>query len=142
AKGKKKKARAPRKAAKKTAAKKAAARSRKPVKKPSPKKPAPAVPAPRAPLLRKSLLRRHARPAPGPRVRDPFDIDLARNAANFQPLTPLNALERAANVFPEHIAIIHGRQRFTYAQFYARCRCLASALAARGIRKGDTAAVM
>ena len=51
-------------------------------------------------------------------------------------------LERAAAVFPGHPAIIHGRQRFTYRQFYDRSRRLASALKALGIRKGDTVAAM
>jgi len=63
-------------------------------------------------------------------------------AANYQPLTPLSFLERAAKVFPRHTAIIHGRQRTDYATFYARCRRLASALARKGIAKGDTVAVM
>ena len=70
----------------------------------------------------------------------PYEDGLGRNQANFQPLTPLTALERAAAVFPGHTAIIHGRQRFTYAQFYTRSRRLASALKARGIKKGDTVA--
>ena len=147
AKGRKKKARTRRQTvknpvAKKAPAKKAAPRPRKSVKKASPKKLTPRMPAPRARLLRKSLLRRHAGPAPRPRAKDPFDIDLGRNAANFQSLTPLSALERTASVFPNHTAIIHGTQRFTYGEFYARCRRLASALAARGIKKGDTIAVM
>jgi fatty-acyl-CoA synthase len=72
----------------------------------------------------------------------PYEDGLGRNAANFQPLTPLTALERAAAVFPDHTAIIHGRQRFSYAQFYARSRRLASALKGRGIKKGDTVAAM
>ena len=72
----------------------------------------------------------------------PYEDGLGRNPANFQPLTPLTALERAASVFPDHTAIIHGRQRFSYAQFYARSRRLASALKACGIRKGDTVAAM
>ena len=63
----------------------------------------------------------------------PYDIDLDRNPANFQPLTPLSFLERAAAVFPDHTAIIHGPLRRSYAEFYARCRRLASALARRGI---------
>ena len=50
----------------------------------------------------------------------PYDIDLDRNPANFQPLTPLTFLERAAAVFPEHTAIIHGPLRRSYAEFYAR----------------------
>ena len=51
----------------------------------------------------------------------PYDIDLDRNPANFQPLTPLTFLERAAAVFPEHTAIIHGALRRSYREFYARC---------------------
>ena len=39
---------------------------------------------------------------------DPYNEDLPRNPANFQPLTPLTFLERAASVFPQHTAIIHG----------------------------------
>src|SRR6185437_9953581 len=68
----------------------------------------------------------------------PYEGGLGRTAANHQPLTPLSFLERAGSVFPRHTAIIHGRQRFDYATFYARARRLASALAQLGIRKGDT----
>ena len=74
-------------------------------------------------------------------AKTPYDTDLDRNAANFQPLTPLGFLERAAAVFPEHTAIIHGKLRRSYAEFYARSRRLASALAKRGIKRGDTVAV-
>lgn len=72
----------------------------------------------------------------------PYDIDLDRNPANFQPLTPLTFLERAAAVFPNHVSIIHGPLRRTYAEFYARSRRLASALAKHGIGRGDTVAAM
>src|SRR5919201_1359073 len=72
----------------------------------------------------------------------PYDIGLDKNPANFQPLTPLTFLERAASVFPDHIAVIHGQRRATYAEFYARARRLASALARRGIKRGDTVSVM
>jgi fatty-acyl-CoA synthase len=71
-----------------------------------------------------------------------YDTDLGKTAANYQPLTPLGFLERAAAVFPDHTAIIHGKRRYSYAEFYARCRRLASALAARGIGKNDTVSVM
>src|ERR1700738_1413017 len=71
-----------------------------------------------------------------------YDTDLDRNAANFQPLTPLTLLERAAAVFPGHTAIVHGPLRQTYAEFYARSRRLASALARRGIGRGDTVSVV
>ncbi|TMJ84175.1 MAG: acyl-CoA synthetase [Alphaproteobacteria bacterium] len=72
----------------------------------------------------------------------PYDIDLDRNAANFQPLTPLSFLERSAAVFPDHTAIIHGALRRSYAEFYARARRLASALAKRGIKRGDTVSAL
>jgi fatty-acyl-CoA synthase len=71
-------------------------------------------------------------------AKTPYDTDLERNPANYQPLTPLGFLERAAAVFPGHTAIIHGPLRRTYAEFYARARRLGSALAKRGIKRGDT----
>src|SRR5471032_2245615 len=74
-------------------------------------------------------------------AKTPYDSDLDRNPANFQPLTPLGFLERAAAVFPDHTAIIHGKLRRNYREFYARARRLASALAKRGIKRGDTVAV-
>ncbi|MDB5559454.1 MAG: AMP-dependent synthetase and ligase, partial [Enterovirga sp.] len=64
------------------------------------------------------------------------------NPANHQPLTPLQFLERAAHTFPDRTAIIHGGLRRSYAEFYARTRRLASALAKRGIGRGDTVAVV
>ncbi|HSM97291.1 MAG TPA: AMP-binding protein, partial [Rhizomicrobium sp.] len=74
--------------------------------------------------------------------RSPYNTDLDRNSANYQSLTPLTFLERAAKTFPDRIAIVHGKQRFTYAQFFERSKKLASALSRRGIGKGDTVAVM
>lgn len=71
-----------------------------------------------------------------------FEQDLPRNAANFAPLTPLSFLERTAEVYPGKLAIVHGKLRRTWSQVYARCRRLASALAAQGIGGGDTVAVM
>ena len=71
-----------------------------------------------------------------------FDTDLPRCAANYAALSPLSLLARAAEVHPEHIAIVHGGLRATWAQTYARCRRLASALTARGVGRGDTVAVM
>src|SRR5271169_1226787 len=67
---------------------------------------------------------------------------LARNAANFTALTPLSFLARAASIFPDKLAVIHGDTRFTYRALYARCRQLADALRQRGIQRGDTVAVM
>ncbi len=73
---------------------------------------------------------------------NPYNTDLDRNPANYQPLTPLTFLERAASVFPGHTAIIHGDLRRNYADFYARARKLASALKEQGIGRGDTVSAM
>ncbi len=79
---------------------------------------------------------------PTSKDRTPYDIDLDRNPANFQPLTPLLFLERAAAVYPDHVAIVHGPLRRNYRDFYARARRLASALRKRGIGSGDTVSVV
>jgi fatty-acyl-CoA synthase len=67
---------------------------------------------------------------------------LARNAANFAPLSPLGFLSRSAGVYPDKLAIVHGAARVTYGRFYERCRRFADALRRRGIQRGDTVAVM
>ena len=72
----------------------------------------------------------------------PYDRDLDRNPANYQPLTPLTFLARAAAVFPERTAIVHGDLRRNYRDFYARSRRLASALERAGIGRGETVSVM
>jgi fatty-acyl-CoA synthase len=71
-----------------------------------------------------------------------YDHGLDKNPANFQPLTPLSYLQRAAAVHPDHIAIIHGRQRVIYKTFYARSCQLAHALSKAGVGKGDTVSVL
>ena len=71
-----------------------------------------------------------------------YDTDLDRNAANFQPLTPLGFLERSAAIFPDRLAVVHGALRRTYRDLYARTRRLASALAVHGVGKNDTVTVM
>src|SRR5437870_855114 len=73
---------------------------------------------------------------------NPYDRGLDRNPANFAPLTPLTFLERSASVYPHRVSVIHGTRRFTWADSYARCRRLASALSRRGIGVGDTVSVM
>ncbi|MCQ3923227.1 MAG: acyl-CoA synthetase [Rhodocyclaceae bacterium] len=72
----------------------------------------------------------------------PYTIGLDKNAANHAPLSPLSFLERTADVYPQRPSVIHGARRFTWAETYARCRRLASALTARGIGKNDTVAAM
>jgi fatty-acyl-CoA synthase len=67
---------------------------------------------------------------------------LPKNSANYVPLSPVSFLERSAMVWPERIAIRHGRLAYTYREFESRCRRLASALAQRGVKRGDTVAVM
>jgi fatty-acyl-CoA synthase len=72
----------------------------------------------------------------------PYDRDLDRNLANYTPLTPLSLIARTAYTYPQRLSVIHGDQRYTWAETYARSRRLASALVRAGIGKGDTVAVM
>src|SRR5437879_3017911 len=67
-----------------------------------------------------------------------FQLGLGRAAANFAPLSPLGFLPRAASIYPERVAMIHGDRRIVYRDFDLRTRRLASALARRGIGPGDT----
>jgi len=71
----------------------------------------------------------------------PFDRDLPRRAANHAPLSPVSFLLRAAAVYPDAPAVVHGRT-WSYREFAERCRRLASALGRRGLGPGDTVAVM
>ncbi len=71
-----------------------------------------------------------------------YDTGLGRSAANHQPLTPLLFLERAAQVFPDHVAVVHGALRRPYRALRDRCVRLASALTRRGIGRGDTVAAL
>ena len=77
-----------------------------------------------------------------PRKSNAYQENLDRNPANYVPLTPLGFLERAAAVYPQRVAVVHGALRRTWAETYARCRRLGSALARRGIGFGDTVAAM
>ncbi len=71
----------------------------------------------------------------------PFD-ELPKNQANYAPLTPLTFIERAAYVYPDALAVVHGAERRTWKQTYARCRRLASALSHHGVGRHDVVAVM
>jgi len=71
-----------------------------------------------------------------------YASDLDRNPANYAALTPLSLIARTAEIWPAHPSVVHGARRYTWAETYARCRRLASALARRGIGPGDTVAVM
>ena len=71
-----------------------------------------------------------------------YEQHLDRNPANFAALSPIPLIERAASVFPDHPSVVHGARRYTWAETWDRARRLGSALAQRGIGKGDTVAVM
>ncbi len=71
-----------------------------------------------------------------------FDQDLPRTAVNHAALSPLTFIERAAAVFPQRTAVVHGSVRRDWAEVYARCRRLAHALTRRGLGRGDTVAAM
>jgi fatty-acyl-CoA synthase len=71
-----------------------------------------------------------------------YERDLDKNAANYATLTPMQFLERTASVYPERPALIHGARRQSWAETYARCRKLASALEKNGIGTGDTVTIM
>ena len=72
----------------------------------------------------------------------PYERDLDRCPANYVALTPLTFLERAAAVWPDRVAVIHGPLRRTWSETAARCRRLASALTRIGMVKGETVAVL
>src|SRR5260370_19860505 len=73
---------------------------------------------------------------------DIYLMGLEANAANYAPLTPLVFLDWTADVYPDRLAVVHGRRRFTWAQTRERCQRLASALSARGVARGDTVSVV
>ncbi len=72
----------------------------------------------------------------------PYETGLDKNRANFVALSPIGFLLRSAGVYPHRISVIHGERRYTWHQSLERCRRLASALAARGVGRGDTVALM
>ncbi len=81
-----------------------------------------------------------------PHTCDAYNVELPANVANFQALTPIGFLQRAASIYPTKTAIIHGDLCRSYAEFYARSRQLASALSHPAgkvtIGRGDTVSVM
>ncbi|WP_420859025.1 AMP-binding protein [Marivivens marinus] len=70
------------------------------------------------------------------------ETGLERRRANFVPLTPLSHLRRAALIFPEREALVHGARRLTYGQYHDRCTRLASALVGAGVAPGDVVATL
>src|SRR3954470_6828199 len=72
----------------------------------------------------------------------PFEIGLDKNAANFVPLTPIGFLARSAAVYPDRLAVSYGPRRYNWREALERCRRLAAGLAARGVGRCDTVALM
>src|SRR5208282_524770 len=89
-----------------------------------------------------SQRRPFVKPPRGTGMANAYDTGLDPNRANYVPLTPLGFIARAAAVYPTRLAVVHGKRRYAWAESYARCRRLASALQKHGVRKGDTVAVM
>lgn len=79
-----------------------------------------------------------------PNAEQPGDqsTPLAAHPANYAPLSPLSFLQRAAEIYPNHIAIQYGEQSRSWAEVYKRCIRLASSLNARGVKAGDVVAVI
>ncbi|EAR61602.1 acyl-CoA synthetase [Neptuniibacter caesariensis] len=71
-----------------------------------------------------------------------FETDLDQNQANYSALTPITFIERAASVYPNRIATVHGDVRRTWAETYTRCKQFASALRAKGVNPGDAVSIM
>ncbi|PWT70796.1 MAG: acyl-CoA synthetase [Proteobacteria bacterium] len=73
---------------------------------------------------------------------NPYNLGLDKNPANYVPLSPLSFLRRAAEVYPDGVAVVHGKHRQSWRETYIRCRRFASALRRRGVAPGDTVAII
>jgi 3-(methylthio)propionyl---CoA ligase len=71
-----------------------------------------------------------------------YDQDLPRNAANYEQLTPLSFFHRAASLYPDCEAIVHGELSRSWGEMYRRCIRVASSLGSLGIGRGETVATM
>lgn len=71
-----------------------------------------------------------------------FVKGLNKTPANHVAFSPISFIERAAMVFPENTAIVHGALKQSWLDTFTRSRQLASSLQALGIQTGDTVAVM
>src|SRR5215469_7897859 len=71
-----------------------------------------------------------------------YDVGLAKNPANYVPLTPLSFLARSAAVYPDHVSAVYEGRSFTWSETHERCRRFASYLASKGIGENDTVAAM
>ena len=71
-----------------------------------------------------------------------YETGLGKNAANYVPLTPIDYLVRAHEVFGEDLAIVHGSIRQNWTDTYKRCRQMAAALRQNGVDRGTTVATL
>lgn len=75
-------------------------------------------------------------------TQSPYDTDLDRNLANFTQLSPLTFFKRARDVYPHRTAYAYEGIKRSWGEVYERACRLASALAARGVGKNDTVAII
>jgi fatty-acyl-CoA synthase len=75
-------------------------------------------------------------------VSNKFDIDLDQSSANFEPLTPIRFLDRAAEAHPDRAAVVYGEVSYSWLEYANRCRRLAGALIKLGVNRGDTVAIL
>lgn len=71
-----------------------------------------------------------------------YEQHLDRNTANYVPMSPVGWLTRAADIYPEYTAVVHGKRRYSYSEFHQRCCRLSSGLEKLGVGPGDTIAIM
>jgi fatty-acyl-CoA synthase len=67
---------------------------------------------------------------------------LKPGAANCTALSPISFLPRAAEIYPDRVAVVHGKLKLTYKEFLERAKRLASALAKKGVKPGDVVSAM
>ncbi|MEM8824202.1 MAG: AMP-binding protein, partial [Pseudomonadota bacterium] len=70
------------------------------------------------------------------------ETGLDRGPANFVPLTPLSHLNRAAQIWPDREAVVHGQIRHSYRDYRDRVTRQASMLAKLGVEPGDVVATI
>jgi fatty-acyl-CoA synthase len=57
-------------------------------------------------------------------------------------LNPVDFLQRAAYMYPDNVAVVHGKRRYAYRQLAERSWRLANALRSAGLAKGDRVATL
>ena len=70
------------------------------------------------------------------------ETGLDKCTANYVPLTPLSHLRRAAQIYPDHEALVYGRIRRTYRDYHARISQCASAMTGMGLQSGEVVATL